>query len=73
MRVGWKPAEGVVQRDVGECTDLARAVLDETRHRRDRTITPPAPWTAFRRRVTRKFLQAFANWVETIRPQGQRI
>ena len=28
MRVGWKPAEGVVQRDAGECTDVAGAIFD---------------------------------------------
>jgi chromate reductase len=61
VRVGWKPAEGVVQRDAGECADLARASFDEARHRRDRAIalfnqdleadSSPAQWTAFRQRV----------------------
>jgi hypothetical protein len=38
--VDWKPAEGFVERDGGENADLARAVLDEARNRRDRTIAP---------------------------------
>jgi hypothetical protein len=38
VRVGRKPAEGFVQRDAGECTDLARTIFDEARNRRDRTI-----------------------------------
>jgi hypothetical protein len=38
VRVGRKPAEGVAQRDAGECADFARAIFDEARNRRDRTI-----------------------------------
>src|SRR5260370_40857690 len=38
IRVGWKPAEGVAQRDAGECADVARAIFDEARDRRDRAI-----------------------------------
>src|SRR5258705_5383542 len=38
VRVGWKSAEGVAQRDAGECADVARAIFDEARHRRDRAI-----------------------------------
>jgi hypothetical protein len=34
--VGWNPAEGVVHRDAGEFTDVAAAIFDETRGRRDR-------------------------------------
>src|ERR1700761_7993607 len=34
--VGWKPAQGVVQPDAGECADFARTTLDEARQRRYR-------------------------------------
>ncbi len=38
VRVGWKPAEGVAQRDAGEYADVARAIVNEARNRRDRAI-----------------------------------
>jgi chromate reductase len=58
-------------------------------YNQDLDTDPPAPWTAFRQSVkaadavlfvtpeynrsVQEFMQAFANWVEPIRSQGQRI
>jgi chromate reductase len=61
VRAGWKPAEGVAQRNAGECADLARAILVEPEtvkigqlplfNQDLETGVSPAQWTAFRQRV----------------------